>query len=81
MPRSGHPQDRDDHSTKTQYSARSSVNVDTARNSNSEASNAFERKLRRVGEISMIEKYRMEKNGPISDHLVYITGKWQKKPF
>ena len=81
MPRSGHPQDQDDYSTKTQYSSRSSANVDTARNSNSEAAGAFERSLRRVGESSMVERYSMEQNGPISDRLVHITGNWQKKRF
>ena len=81
MPNSNHPQGRDDYSTRTQYSSRSSANVDTARNSNSEASNAFEKNLRRVEESSMVERYRTEKNGPISDRLVHITGNWQKKPF
>lgn len=79
MPRSGHPQGRDDHSTKTQYSSRSSTNGDKARKPNSEASNAFERNLTRVGESSMVERYRTEKNGPISDRLVHITGNWQKR--
>ena len=81
MPRSDHPQDHDDYSTKTQYSSRSSANVNTARNSNTEASNAFERNLRRVEESSMVERYRTEKNGPISGRLVHITGNWQKKRF
>ena len=81
MPSSNHSQGRDDYSTRTQYSARSSANVNTTRSSNTEASNALERNLRRVGESSMVERYKMEQNGPISDRLVHITGNWQKKRF
>ena len=44
-----------------------------------EASNTFEKNLGGVGKSSMVERYRKEKDGPISDRLVHITGNWQKK--
>ena len=81
MPRSEHPQDRDNYSTKTQYSSRSSANVERVMDSSSEASEAFERNLKRAGESSRVERYSMEENGPISDRLVHVTGNWQKKRF
>lgn len=81
MPRSEHPQDRDNYSTETQYGSRSSANVERVRDSDSEASDAFERNLKRAGESCRVEGYSMEEDGPISDRLVHITGNWQKKRF
>ena len=81
MPSTEHQNQHDKWSTKAQYSSHDPPNANPPRVTNSQISNAFERNLRRLEQESAIKRYRLDKDGPMSEQLIQATGKRKTKRY